>query len=88
MAGTHFIKQRQAISARQPNVAENQLGSRHVQLCQGSLGRCHRHHVMTRPIEAQGQQPKHVGVIVHDQDAGAWGCAGGCLGGHGVFTGY
>ena len=84
VAGTHFVKQGQAVAPGQAHIAEHQLRARNVQLRQRRFGRAHGHHVVPGGFQAQRQQPQHVGVVVHHQDAGGWG---GTVGGRGVHGG-
>ena len=78
VAGTHFVKQGQAVAPWQAHIAEHQLRARNVQLRQRRFGRAHGHHVVPGGFQAQRQQPQHVGVVVHHQDAGG---GGGTVGG-------
>ena len=67
MRGAYVVEQCQPVAAGQLHVAQHQLRPLDMQLRQRGFSRSHRSDAVTRCRQADGQQPKHVGVVVNHQ---------------------
>ena len=63
------VEQREAVAARQLHVAQDELRPFHIELSQRRFGRIHGTHEIAGRTEPHRQQPEHVRVVVHHQDA-------------------
>ena len=67
MSPPDLVEQRQAVAARQSDIAQYQLRPFDVELGEGRFGGRGRAHPVTGGVQAHGYQPQHVGVVIDDE---------------------